>query len=296
MEKINIAELLKDCPQGMELDCAIWDNCTFEGIEDVGYINILVKTPNGQIKLSKEGCFAHNCDSAKCIIFPKGKTTWEGFVPPVKFKDGDILATNNGKFIAIVKKNGGKFYCCCHINSNYFETDYSGWFDRLATEEEKYKLFQAIKDNGYKWNTKTNTLEKLIKPKFKVGDRIKHKNDEIIRTIKDIKNNFYFISYFNIITNKYQNVRISIKEQDNYELVTNKFDINTLVPFESKILVRDNKDDIWQPAIYGCINKLNTYVYTMNNSLFYYYIPYEGNEHLLGTTNDCDDFYKTREE
>ena len=22
-------------------------------------------------------------------------------------------------------------------------------------------------------------------------------------------------------------------------------------------------------------------------------IPYEGNEHLLGTTNDCDDFYKT---
>jgi hypothetical protein len=22
-------------------------------------------------------------------------------------------------------------------------------------------------------------------------------------------------------------------------------------------------------------------------------IPYEGNEHLLGTTNDCDNFYKT---
>ena len=22
-------------------------------------------------------------------------------------------------------------------------------------------------------------------------------------------------------------------------------------------------------------------------------IPYEGNEHLLGTTDDCDDYYKT---
>lgn len=27
MEKINIAELLKDCPSGMELDCAIRDRC-----------------------------------------------------------------------------------------------------------------------------------------------------------------------------------------------------------------------------------------------------------------------------
>ena len=33
-------------------------------------------------------------------------------------------------------------------------------------EKEKQKLFQTIKDNGYKWNAKTKTLEKLIKPKF----------------------------------------------------------------------------------------------------------------------------------
>ena len=33
---------------------------------------------------------------SKCVIFPKGKTTWEGFVPPCKFKDGDILTTNLG--------------------------------------------------------------------------------------------------------------------------------------------------------------------------------------------------------
>lgn len=95
MKKINIAELLKDCPTGMELDCTMWDNCTFYGIEDVGYINILVKTPTGQIKLSKEGCFVHNCNSAKCVIFPKGKTTWESFIPPCKFKDGDIIYTKH---------------------------------------------------------------------------------------------------------------------------------------------------------------------------------------------------------
>ena len=26
MEKINIAELLKDCPKGMELDCILFNN------------------------------------------------------------------------------------------------------------------------------------------------------------------------------------------------------------------------------------------------------------------------------
>jgi hypothetical protein len=26
MEKINVAELLKDCPKGMELDCTMYEN------------------------------------------------------------------------------------------------------------------------------------------------------------------------------------------------------------------------------------------------------------------------------
>lgn len=30
MERINIAELLRNCPKGMELDCMLWDNVTFE--------------------------------------------------------------------------------------------------------------------------------------------------------------------------------------------------------------------------------------------------------------------------
>ena len=90
-KKINVAELLKDCPKGMELDCTMYDNCTFEGIEDVGYIDILVKTPSGIIRLTKEGCYVRHDDYAKCVIFPKGETTWEGFVPPCKFNSGDIL-------------------------------------------------------------------------------------------------------------------------------------------------------------------------------------------------------------
>ena len=41
-------------------------------------------------------------------------------------------------------------------------------FVRLATEEEKQKLFDAIELNGYKWNAETKTLEKFVEffPKF----------------------------------------------------------------------------------------------------------------------------------
>lgn len=46
---------------------------------------------------------------------------------------------------------------------------------RLATEEEKQKLFDAIKANGYKWNAKTKSLKRLV-PIFKVEDKIKFKN------------------------------------------------------------------------------------------------------------------------
>lgn len=31
--KINLVELLKDCPQGMELDCTIYDGVTLKSVE-----------------------------------------------------------------------------------------------------------------------------------------------------------------------------------------------------------------------------------------------------------------------
>lgn len=72
-----------------------------------------------------------------------------------------------------------------------------------------------------------------------------------------------------------------------------KFDISTLKPFESRVLVRSDKSVIWKPAIYG-IYKDSLY-WMVGGSAWIQCIPYEGNEHLIGTTNDCDEFYKTWE-
>ena len=240
MEKINLAEILKDCPKGMELDCTMFDNVTFDSISNGRTIVATRGTVNHTLYLDKYGCpLEHPKEDLKCVIFPKGKTTWEGFIPPCKFKDGDVVATSAGGWIGIT--TGGdndKFlptYCVVGNGEfEYYLHKEELKFERFATEEERQKLFDAIKANGYKWNAETKTLEKLV---------------------------------------------------------PNKFDITTLKPFD-KVLVRDNYGQLWQADLFG-FHGNTIYPFNCVGHYTYQCIPYEGNEHLLGTTDNCNEFYKT---
>lgn len=101
-----------------------------------------------------------------------------------------------------------------------------------------------------------------------------------------------------IMTCKPKDMPTSI--QDEWEITSNKFDISTLKPYESKVLVRTTTLDIWKPAFWGKgIHKESgkrVYNYLTTHGFSTYCIPYEGNEHLLGTSNDCNEFFKTWEE
>lgn len=247
-QRINIAELLKDCPKGMELYSPIFGEVYLDKIRP--HLAIVVTTDKEQGDFKEEflydGRYGMN---GECMLFPsKGKTTWEGFVPPCQFKTGDVIYVRGmSNWIAIYKENiYNRIYDYVSINAdnestiNRDDRDNIALIDcsvirdiRLATEEEKQKLFQAIKDNGYKWNAETKTLEKLPKAKF---------------------------------------------------------DINTLIPFESRVLVRDINTDTWEGAFYSHYKSKK--FYTIGGIYFHQCIPYESNEHLLGTTDDCDEFYK----
>lgn len=241
--KINIAELLKDCPKGMELDCTMYDNVTFERFDveqnrcyfKAGPADTFWTTCHGKINGSPFG---------KCVIFPKGKTTWEGFHRP--FMDGDVVVCTNGNctFTAIFKgmRNDSSFYRYGVMYDNKFRCLVNDWSDfndscRLATEEEKEKLFQAIKDNGYKWNPETKTLEKLT---------------------------------------------------------PNKFDISTLKAFD-KVLVRDNNSQKWTADLFSFYDKSLVYPYSCIGHYTNQCVPFESNKHLLGTTDDCDEYFKNWE-
>jgi len=296
MEKINIAKILRDCPQGMELDYALFEDTIFIGVEEDKNYPIIIKLKDGsQKRLTKYGCHS-NADHAKCVIFPKGKTTWEGF--QTSFRDGDIVATNSVQmFILQRAESNTKGYCYIGYDFECNEFFDAGvWeFDGLATEEEKQKLFDAIKANGYRWNDETKTLENLVEPKFKVGNKVKHKCDKnnTVITITGSKHNYYYIQYYNNIKNDYQNEKLSFTDQDKYELIIDKFDINTLKPFD-KVLVRTDNKHRWSIQFFERLNNtLKDSFVCMGRKRYHQCIPYKGNEHLLNTVNDCEDYFKT---
>ena len=291
--KINIAEILKDSPKGTKLYSPIFGDVYLKKIRP--YLAIIVTINKGQGDFNEEflydGRYRMN---GECMLFPsKENRDWSKFKRP--FKDGDIVATNNGSWIGLttggecgrfmptycVIKNYGKFEA-------YLDRKESWQFHRLATEEEKQKLFDAIKANGYKWNAETKTLEKLVEPKFKVGDRIIHKDSGVYCNLGE---------YAEGLKVYHTSIGISIKPKDleQWELAPNKFDITTLKPFKSEVLVRNSDIESWCPAIFGCKRStftLHKYV-TMTEKYYTQCIPYKGNKHLLGTTEDCNEFYKT---
>lgn len=247
---INIAELLKDCPHGMELDCTNYDGVVkFDGfnkhnpyairisVNHDGEVTIHNLTKYGQTEVS-----SYN----KCVIFPKDKTTWENFHRP--FVDGDIIVlTQNGRNVISIYKSelsdnddfklilchailwdGGEGLCTKNKEIACYDDNV-----RFAYENEVETLFTELKANGYEWDSDSKTLK---------GDGL-------------------------------------------------KFDESKYVAFETRVLVRDLECDKWKPTIYG-YKEVSTLPYVTLSGYYKYCIPYEGNEHLMGKSDDCDDYFK----
>lgn len=72
-----------------------------------------------------------------------------------------------------------------------------------------------------------------------------------------------------------------------------KFDVNTLQPFD-RILVKCSSNLKWQIGLFGYRHEKRIY---SNGIVYYQCIPYnDETKNLLGTTNDCPDYYKWWEE
>jgi hypothetical protein len=295
-KRINIAELLKNCPRGMELYSPIFGKVYLDKIRP--HLAIVVTDNDKELGDFREeflydGRYGMH---GECMLFPsKENRDWSKFQRP--FKDGDVLTYTGQYTTTFIYRNkdnephfATSFYVAYSsespshnflIYNKYTLIALNENCDvRIATEEEKQKLFDAIKENGYKWNEETKTLEKL--PKFKVGDRIR---------LKENHNYIYTITGIRKEENKYEcgvTFVLRFSEQDNWELVPNKFDINTLKPFESRVLVRNVDGDLWKPAIYGFPHSKGCYV--VGGVYWGQCIPYEENKELLGTTNNPEEY------
>lgn len=192
MKKINIANILKDCPKGIKLYSPLCGECTFN------YINfgtIICRRPNGQyITFTSEGYYMlPSNDDCECMLFPsKENRDWSTFKKP-KFKNGDVIVSAYGNialFSHIEKNHNGDknivYYHCILLKNPIFKSkpleikiDCGIGYDEdctLATAAQKKKLFKAIEEVGYYWDPNEGVLKPTLKAflkTFKKGDCIK---------------------------------------------------------------------------------------------------------------------------
>ena len=273
-ENLNLVEILKDCPKGTKLYSSVFGSVELDHIDIRANYPIVIRLKDLNVRecLTTEGTLFTEYDG-ECILFPsRDQRDWskfepkkEGLVSTCELKDGDILSYQTVRFF---------------------------------TEEEKQKLFEAIKDNVYEWNDETKTLKKPVKPKpkFKVGDKIVNRvnmymgdlsNQSVISEITEDK---YILN---------DGGYIHFKNQDIWELATDKkqrFDPKTLHPFD-RVLVRLTKDCIWNATFFSHYDKeVNWGCYpcvTTSCKSYDKCIPYnDETKHLLGTSDEAPEYYR----
>ena len=86
----------------MELDCTTYEDVYFDYVDELNIIHCYIKRENYKTSITFTSLGTVTDDpKSKCVIFPKGKTTWEGFKKP--FEDGDIIVDKQAS-IAIYKQ------------------------------------------------------------------------------------------------------------------------------------------------------------------------------------------------
>ena len=313
-ENLNLVEILKDCLKGTKLYSSVFGEVELDHIDTScsNYpIVIRLKGVEGHESLTSEGKMFVDYDG-ECVLFPSRENRdWSKFKPTCEFKDGDILSYQckgfNNRSIYIYryhKRFNTSYYVALSGDDNEFRIDNTGkmalnaydFTVRFATEEEKQKLFKAIKDNGYEWNAETKTLKKLVKPKFKVGDKLVNRVNMYMGdlshqcVISEITNDKYILN---------DGGYIHFKNQDIWELAPDKkhrFDPKTLHPFD-RVLVRLTKNCIWNVTFFSHYDKeVNWGCYpcvTTSCKSYDRCIPYnDETKHLLGTSDEAPEYYR----
>lgn len=181
---MNIAKILKYCPEGTKLYSTVHGEVTLaqicENKNEEYPIHIDVNEACYET-LTKEGRLYENL--GECVLFPsKNQKTWNKFRIPVK--KGDIMMHIDGScpFIASGETSTSYPKAICGISGVFTMGDDNIWTSEFyipASEEVKKKLFKAMKKAGYKWNIETLELEKIGEVKafrFKPFDKVLVRN------------------------------------------------------------------------------------------------------------------------
>ena len=316
-ENINIAEILKDKKNGLRLYSPIFGECAFCSVrKDTN--DICVKKHNGVKEFFDSKGLYYN--TGEVMLFPsKSMRDWE----KLSWKRGDLLINSCG-LQCIFKEWASDDYTKfngCYSNSR------DGYEDVSNAETVKFVKLDDNTAYGYVreierklggiLNLETLEIEKA-QPEFKDGDIVCISGMGYLAygIVKSINNSSKKLEYYVLndmstlkfedwlsfedkqiqpITETQQIILFDALARENKDWDSDKkaiVDLNPKVelkPFD-KVLVRDGKDEIWEPAFFfRYLSQFSGYNYqTVGGEWRVYCIPYIGNESLLGTTKDVE--------
>ena len=327
--KINIAEILKDKPQGTKLYSSACGKCELKEADDKSFKVSFYSSKFGFMN-GGEGTFDKNgnlYDDGECVIFPsKEMRDWSKFA----WKKGDILVHKDGTVHIIFegfeddtyRTFKGKYYL-------WEDNDHIEQFDDhvhcmetsvfIKANDDAQTYINTIEERlGGKLNMDTLEIES-VQPEFKDGDIVYAESDgfhypsiHILNINGDTKRYYARL----VINGRYDEaidydipafdddapnrLRFATEEEkqqlfsalakegkawdsDKKQIVDLKPKVG-LKPFD-KVLCRDNNDTPWKVGLFSHIDGK---MFQCVGSIYRQCIPYEGNEHLLGTTKNVE--------
>ena len=315
--KINVAEILKDKPKGLNLYSPVYGKVKFEVVHKD---KIYFYHDMNEHSVKSNG---KSFDDGEVVIFPSDKMRdWSKFA----WKKGDVLVNKDGDVHIIFERFADDTYCS-FVGKYYLwkennDTEYFYKNELLLTsdfqkagKDAAQTYINTIEERlGGKLNRETLEIEK---PEFKDGDFITiklSKGGSLIGVFKAENDKKYYLhanldsrGIITINEDSYCKkstciARLSTEEEkaaffdalakkgktwdvEKKAIVDLKPKVDELKPFD-KVLVRDSESDKWRANLFGYIDKDGYYHCVYAN--WAYCIPYAGNEHLLGTTKDVE--------
>lgn len=318
-EKINIAEILKDKPNGIRLYSPIFGECAFLYIQNTTDDICVKKHNNEKAFFNSEGLYN---TLGECLLFPSKKMRdWRKFT----WKRGDVLVSNDsdshiifegfskddyttfeGKhWISVSKKRHISYLEMQKTQIYHIEDDKDAAQTYINTIEEKL---------GGKLNLETLEVDK--QPEFKDGDILSVPSTALpkkhififskFNKYKDFEHHVALTASGEITIptshgawcRKDSGVKYATEEekQQLFEALANVgkawdaekkavVDLKPKVelkPFD-KVLVKDNPYGSWEPALFWKkvdVKDLHPYM-IIGGKRYRYCEPYEGNEDLL---------------
>ena len=171
--KINIAEILRDMPEGTKLYSPLFGKCEYIAVVgDKRPINIRTSnTTDMQYEaLTEYGCYFSDFEDTDTVLFPSAKMRdWSKF-----FKRGDIVYNPHSQMYAVFECWANDDYTEFNTTINYYKDHTFGKEEVCDTEcfvkanDEQKALFIAAAEKHYggKYNPKTLQVEsaKVVEP------------------------------------------------------------------------------------------------------------------------------------